>query len=130
MPGSRATGGASRTLPGDRSSRLHVDGPDPGRVDTAAEPICLAGRLFTIGQGVQARDRELFDGLYSRLLVWVTAATGDRELAQDIAAESFARLLARAGRVREPGPYPYATATHLIRDDWRNAAGDVGCARR
>lgn len=72
-----------------------------------------------MGQWGQARDREVFDALYPRLLAWVTAATGDRELAQDIAAESFARLLTRGSRVREPRPYLYTTATNLIRDEWR-----------
>ena len=44
----------------------------------------------------------------------------DRELAQDIAQESFMRLFARWIKVREPRPYLFHIATNLGRDAWRH----------
>jgi RNA polymerase sigma-70 factor (ECF subfamily) len=46
---------------------------------------------------------------------------GDDDVAHDIAAEAFARLLGRWSTVHEPRAYLYTTALNLIRDRWRRS---------
>jgi RNA polymerase sigma-70 factor (ECF subfamily) len=62
----------------------------------------------------------LWEAHYSPLVGWCTALTGDRESAQDIAAEAFTRLLSKWHGVRDPRGYLYVTAHNLVRDRWRS----------
>jgi RNA polymerase sigma-70 factor (ECF subfamily) len=71
---------------------------------------------------VSSRDQlaeELFTAHYARLAGWTANLVGDRELAHDIATESFTRLLARWTSVEDPRAYLYVIATNLVRDHWR-----------
>ena len=52
---------------------------------------------------------------------WVRRLVDDDDTAHEIAAEAFARLLARWTRVDNPQSYLYMIATNLIRDHWRKA---------
>ena len=67
---------------------------------------------------------------YGPLAGWCRRMTGDEQVAHDIAAEAFVRLLARWGRVEEPRAYLYTTALNLIRDRWRRAERERAALRR
>jgi RNA polymerase sigma-70 factor (ECF subfamily) len=67
---------------------------------------------------------ELWIAHYGPLAGWCQALVGDPEMAHDIAAESFARLLGRLVGVRDPRAYLYVTTTRLVADHWRARARD------
>jgi len=67
---------------------------------------------------------------YAPLAGWCRRMTGDTEVAHDIAAEAFVRLLARWGRVEDPRAYLYTTALNLVRDRWRKAERERSALRR
>ena len=71
------------------------------------------------------RARELWLAHYGPLAGWCQALVGDPEVAHDIAAESFARLLGRLVGVRDPRAYLYVTTTRLVADHWRSQARDA-----
>lgn len=56
---------------------------------------------------------------YAPLAGWCRRMVGDDEVAHDIAAEAFVRLLGRWSTVTDPRAYLYTTALNLIRDRWR-----------
>jgi RNA polymerase sigma-70 factor (ECF subfamily) len=70
------------------------------------------------------RAHELWLAHYGPLAGWCQALVGDPEVAHDIAAESFARLLGRLVGVRDPRAYLYVTTTRLVADHWRARARD------
>lgn len=61
---------------------------------------------------------------YAPLAGWCAALVGDVDVAHDLAAEAFARLLSRWTAVREPKPFLYAVAANLARDHWRREERD------
>ncbi len=63
--------------------------------------------------------RDLFRAHYGQLAGWTARLVGDREVAHEIAAEAFTRLLSRWTTVQDPKPWLYMTATNLVRDRWR-----------
>jgi RNA polymerase sigma-70 factor (ECF subfamily) len=73
---------------------------------------------------VDTRAHELWLAHYGPLAGWCQALVGDPEVAHDIAAESFARLLGRLVAVRDPRAYLYVTTTRLVADHWRARARD------
>jgi RNA polymerase sigma-70 factor (ECF subfamily) len=58
---------------------------------------------------------------YAPLAGWCRRMVGDSEVAHDIAAEAFARLLGRWTSVTDPRAYLYTTSLNLIRDRWRRS---------
>jgi RNA polymerase sigma-70 factor (ECF subfamily) len=80
---------------------------------------------MVVAASLAARDevaRELWSAQYAPLAGWCAALVGSKELAHDIAAESFTRLLARWGGVRDPKAFLYVVALNLVRDQWRRDA--------
>jgi RNA polymerase sigma-70 factor, ECF subfamily len=73
---------------------------------------------------VDTRAHELWLAHYGPLAGWCQALVGDPEVAHDIVAESFARLLGRLVGVRDPRGYLYVTTTRLVADHWRARARD------
>jgi RNA polymerase sigma-70 factor (ECF subfamily) len=73
---------------------------------------------------VDTRAHELWLAHYGPLAGWCQALVGDPEVAHDIAAESFARLLGRLVAVRDARAYLYVTTTRLVADHWRARARD------
>lgn len=63
----------------------------------------------------------IFRAHYAPLAGWCRRMVGDEEVAHDIAAESFVRLLGRWSTVTDPRAYLYTTALNLIRDRWRRS---------
>lgn len=64
---------------------------------------------------------ELFNACYPRLAGWVRRLVEDDQIAHEIAAEAFARLLGRWSRVDNPRSYLYMTAANLVSDHWRKS---------
>ena len=56
---------------------------------------------------------------YAPLAGWCRRMVGDDDVAHDIAAEAFVRLLGRWSTVTDPRAYLYTTALNLIRARWR-----------
>ena len=98
----------------------------------------MAGVAMTAGtQGAAAaaltRDeaaRVLWNLHYAPLAGWCAALVGDRDAAQDIAAEAFTRLLSRWFTVHDPKGYLYVTATNLVNDRWRREQRDRKLCQR
>ena len=65
------------------------------------------------------RFRALYRAEYPKVAGYAYRLTRDTELANDIAQEAFARLLARWVGVREPRPYLFLVVTNLTRDAWQ-----------
>jgi RNA polymerase sigma-70 factor (ECF subfamily) len=63
----------------------------------------------------------VFRAHYAPLAGWCRRMVGDDEVAHDIAAEAFVRLLGRFSSVGDPRAYLYTTALNLIRDRWRRS---------
>jgi RNA polymerase sigma-70 factor, ECF subfamily len=70
---------------------------------------------------VAAPADALFRVHYAPLAGWCRRMTGDEEVAHDIAAEAFVRLLGRWSMVTDPRAYLYTTALNLVRDRWRRS---------
>jgi RNA polymerase sigma-70 factor (ECF subfamily) len=64
---------------------------------------------------------DVFRAHYAPLAGWCRRMVGDAEIAHDIAAESFVRLLGRWTTVTDPRAYLYTTALNLVRDRWRRS---------
>lgn len=84
----------------------------------------LATTARARASGRNEASRALWAAHYGPLAGWVCALVGDRDVAHDITAEAFARLLGRWTAVREPKAFLYAVAANLARDHWRRAERD------
>jgi RNA polymerase sigma-70 factor (ECF subfamily) len=75
--------------------------------------------------GVSAAAAQDFAALYTaefgRLAGYLTALTGDVDLARDAAQEAFTRLFARWRSVREPRAFAYVVGTNLCRHHWKQS---------
>ena len=69
--------------------------------------------------------RELYDRDYPRVASYCYQLVRDRVVAEDLAQEAFARLLARWVTVREPTAYVFHIATNLVRATWSARARDA-----
>ncbi len=88
--------------------------PSSEGLAVAGEPP--VGRFWSTGR---AAAEELFNACYPRLTGWVRRLVDDDEVAHEIAAEAFARLLARWSRLDKPQSYLYVIAANLVSDHWR-----------
>jgi RNA polymerase sigma-70 factor (ECF subfamily) len=84
-------------------------------------------------------DPEAFRVFYQRhaepLTTWLEREAGSRDVALEIAAETFARALVNAGRFRGEaehgaGPWLYGVAADLLRRHWAGLAIDTRARRR
>jgi RNA polymerase sigma-70 factor (ECF subfamily) len=62
---------------------------------------------------------EFFDATWGDLVGFCRRATGDAELAQELAQEALTRVYVRYPLLREPRPYVFRVATNLVRRSWR-----------
>jgi RNA polymerase sigma-70 factor (ECF subfamily) len=72
----------------------------------------------------------LFRLHYAPLAGWCRRMVGDDEVARDIAAEAFVRLLGRWTTVTDPRAYLYTTALNLVRDRWRRSERERAALRK
>ncbi len=80
------------------------------------------------GTSLVSRDadfRAFYAGEYPGLARYCHSLVSDRELAHDLAQESFTRMLGRLTTVDDPRAYVYGVATNLIRRAWRKRAQDA-----
>jgi RNA polymerase sigma factor (sigma-70 family) len=63
---------------------------------------------------------QLFDQYYASLVRMLYRRTGDRDRAEDLAQETFARAV--AAPPNNPRPWLFAVALNLVREDGRRAA--------
>ena len=78
-------------------------------------------------QGFMTADlSHLFEQYYASLVRMLYRRTGDRDRAEDLAQETFARAV--AAPPNNPRPWLFAVALNLVREDGRRAAtrGDAG----
>jgi RNA polymerase sigma-70 factor, ECF subfamily len=88
-------------------------------VDVAVVGGWEAVRVSSADRTEAAED--VFRAHYAPLAGWCRRMVGDPEIAHDIAAESFVRLLGRWTTVTDPRAYLYTTALNLVRDRWRRS---------
>lgn len=69
--------------------------------------------------------RELYDRDFPRVASYCYQLVRDRNVAEDLAQEAFARLFARWVTVREPTAYVFHVATNLVRASWSARARDA-----
>ena len=86
-------------------------------VDVAVVGAWEAVRVSSAGPTEAAET--VFRTHYAPLAGWCQRMVGDTEVAHDIAAEAFVRLLGRWTSVTDPRAYLYTTSLNLIRDRWR-----------
>lgn len=71
--------------------------------------------------------RIVFDAHHGAIRGYLRHRLGDISLAEDLAAETFARAFAARGRFRDTGagvrPWLYTIATNLLRDEARRGSG-------
>jgi RNA polymerase sigma-70 factor (ECF subfamily) len=77
----------------------------------------------------------IYDRHVARLVAALVRASGDRELAFDVAQETFARVLERGHRMRlseddSAWPWLWTVAHNLLRDRQRSAVVDASARRR
>ena len=105
------------------------EAPAGAERQTGATVAVTVGTAATAGgfQAAASRDqltRVLWDEHYSRLAGWCASLVGDPDVAHEIAAEAFVRLLSRWIKVRDPKGFLYVTATNLVYDRSRREARD------
>ncbi len=71
--------------------------------------------------------RIVFDAYHGAIRAYLRHRVGDLGVAEDLAAETFARAFAARGRFRDRGagvrPWLYTIATNLLRDEARRSTG-------
>jgi RNA polymerase sigma-70 factor (ECF subfamily) len=78
----------------------------------------------------RADAEELFTACHPALISWVRRHVAEEEVASDITAEAFARLLGRWTRIDNPRSYLYAIAANLIKDHWRRISRERNAVSR
>jgi len=120
--GSGGTGGDTDTKPGGTEPESHTRGPDrPDPTDAAAEVWGLVERA-------QAGDAEAFGRIYDRYLDtvfrFIYFRVGNRQLAEDLTADTFLRALKRIGSFtwqgRDPGAWLVTIARNLVADHFKS----------
>lgn len=77
-----------------------------------------------------AAQGDLWAQHYPQLAGWCLALVGDPDVAHDIAAESFSRLMLKWRAVRDPKAYLFVVAGNQVRDHWRRQERDRNLLRR
>jgi RNA polymerase sigma-70 factor (ECF subfamily) len=75
--------------------------------------------------GRDEQFRAFYADEYPALARYCWRLVQDRELAHDLAQESFTRMLGRLTTVDDPRAYVYGIATNLVRRAWRRRAQDA-----
>jgi RNA polymerase sigma-70 factor (ECF subfamily) len=70
------------------------------------------------GERVAVSFEDFFDATWSDLVGFCSRATGDAELAQELAQEALTRVYVRYPLLREPRPYVFRVAANLVRRSW------------
>lgn len=91
-----------------------------GRADSSRAEAGAGGRLDSQLQEHMTADlSELFEQYYESLVRMLYRRTGDRDRAEDLAQETFARAV--AAPPNNPRPWLFAVALNLVREDGRRS---------
>jgi RNA polymerase sigma-70 factor (ECF subfamily) len=124
VPGS---GGAPPQLP----SQPEPAGPpqtEPTAVKTRPDPTDAAAGVWVLVERAQAGDAEAFGQIYDRYLDtvfrFIYFRVGNRQLAEDLTADTFLRALKRIGSFtwqgRDPGAWLVTIARNLVADHFKS----------
>jgi RNA polymerase sigma-70 factor (ECF subfamily) len=75
-----------------------------------------------LGKRQNEQAYAVFQAEYARLTAWCTALSGSAEHGEELAADTFARLLSHWSKVEQPRAFLYTTATNALNDHWRRQA--------
>ena len=85
----------------------------------AADPAAGLPALPGVAAATQDAFAVLYEAEFPRLAGYLTALTGDADVAREAAQEAFTRLFARWRRVQEPRGFVYVVGTNLCKRHWR-----------
>lgn len=74
--------------------------------------------------------REVYCAHYAMLVGWTTKLVGEQDLAHDMVAEAFVRLLRHWGGVDQPRAWLYTTVANQVRDHWRKRGREAAAYQR
>ena len=87
---------------------------------TKAVATAGAGKAWLLQRDMTADLTQLFEQYYGSLVRMLYRRTGDRDRAEDLAQETFARAV--AAPPNNPRPWLFAVALNLVREDGRRAS--------
>lgn len=95
-----------------------------------ARPARERAPIVAVDRSVEVAVREVYDAHFGRLVGWATPLLSDRDLAHDVATESFIKLLRHWDSVIDPRAWLYTAAANQIRDHWRKRAREAAAYDR
>jgi RNA polymerase sigma-70 factor, ECF subfamily len=124
--GTEQGGGGSPSEGGDPG-----DGPpdgDPALLAHRPDPTDAVAEVWTLVERAQAGDAEAFGQIYDRYLDtvfrFIYFRVGNRQLAEDLTADTFLRALKRIGSFtwqgRDPGAWLVTIARNLVADHFKS----------
>lgn len=84
-----------------------------------ADPGSALPALPGVSAAAQRDFAALYETEFPKVAGYLTALTGDPEVAREAAQEAFTRLFARWRRVNEPRGFVYVVGTNLCKRHWR-----------
>ncbi|MDX6197307.1 MAG: polymerase sigma-70 factor, subfamily [Actinomycetota bacterium] len=93
----------------------------PSVAATAPVPSPALPALPGVSAAVAQDFAALYTAEFGRLAGYLTALTGDVDVAREAAQEAFTRLFARWRSVREPRAFAYVVGTNLCRHHWKQS---------
>jgi RNA polymerase sigma-70 factor, ECF subfamily len=120
-PGNDAGSGRGEPEPGDRE-------PATETIKTRPDPTDAAAGVWALVERAQAGDAEAFGQIYDRYLDtvfrFIYFRVGNRQLAEDLTADTFLRALKRIGSFtwqgRDPGAWLVTIARNLVADHFKS----------
>jgi RNA polymerase sigma-70 factor (ECF subfamily) len=102
--------------------------PEPAPVKTRPDPTDAAAGVWALVERAQAGDAEAFGQIYDRYLDtvfrFIYFRVGNRQLAEDLSADTFLRALKRIGSFtwqgRDPGAWLVTIARNLVADHFKS----------
>lgn len=102
--------------------------PEPAAVKTRPDPNDAAAGVWVLVERAQAGDAEAFGQIYDRYLDtvfrFIYFRVGNRQLAEDLASDTFLRALKRIGSFtwqgRDPGAWLVTIARNLVADHFKS----------
>ena len=102
--------------------------PEPAAVKTRPDPTDAAAGVWVLVERAQAGDADAFGQIYDRYLDtvfrFIYFRVGNRQLAEDLTADTFLRALKRIGSFtwqgRDPGAWLVTIARNLVADHFKS----------
>jgi RNA polymerase sigma-70 factor (ECF subfamily) len=115
------------SIDADEVDEVDSGPPQPGRPDRP-DPTDAAAGVWVLVERAQAGDAEAFGQIYDRYLDtvfrFIYFRVGNRQLAEDLTADTFLRALKRIGSFtwqgRDPGAWLVTIARNLVADHFKS----------